>query len=146
MSILVDTNVLLRRIQPGHSQQAVAVESVARLVETREPVYFTLQNISEFWNVATRPVLSNGLGLSISRVQAELENIERYLELLPDSPEVYGEWKSLVFTHGVLGKKVHDAKLVATMKVHGVGRILTFDSGDFSRYNVAVIHPASLLS
>jgi predicted nucleic acid-binding protein len=145
MSTLVDTNVLLRRIQPRHGQQGVAIESVARLIETDEPVYFTLQNISEFWNVATRPLSGNGLDLSINRVQAEVEKIEQYLDLLPDTPAVYEEWRRLVFAHGVRGKKVHDAKLIATMNVHGVRRILTFDIGDFARYDIEAIHPGSLL-
>ena len=48
MSILVDTNVLLRRVQAKHPSHAVAVESVARLLATGEAVYFTLQNIAEF--------------------------------------------------------------------------------------------------
>jgi hypothetical protein len=30
MSILVDTNILLRRIQPDHAHHAVAIESVPR--------------------------------------------------------------------------------------------------------------------
>jgi hypothetical protein len=33
----------------------------------------------------------------------------------------------------VLGVKVHDARLVAAMNVHGVGRILTFDVDDFAK-------------
>ena len=32
MSVLVDTNVLLRRTQPGHACHLIAVESVARLL------------------------------------------------------------------------------------------------------------------
>jgi predicted nucleic acid-binding protein len=99
-------------------------------------VYFTLQNISEFWNVATRPAPNNGLGFSIALVLGEIEKIERFLTLLPDSTAVYGEWKRLVVQHGVLGSKVHDAKLVATMNVHGVRRILTFNTGDFTRYDM----------
>jgi predicted nucleic acid-binding protein len=34
-----------------------------------------------------------------------------------------------------MGVKVHDAWLVAAMKSHGVGRILTFNSSDFARYD-----------
>jgi hypothetical protein len=48
MSILADTNVLLRRTQPDHPSHTLAVESVARLLAAGEPVYFTLQNISGF--------------------------------------------------------------------------------------------------
>jgi predicted nucleic acid-binding protein len=64
MSVLVDTNILLRRIQPDHAQHALAIDSVARLLASGELVYFTWQNISEFWNVMTRPITANGLGFS----------------------------------------------------------------------------------
>jgi predicted nucleic acid-binding protein len=109
-------------------------------------VYFTLQNITELWNVATRPAANNGLGLSVALTLSEVEKIERLLAVLPDAPAVYGEWKRLVVQHGVMGVKVHDAKLVAMMKVHGVRRILTFNTDDFLRYGVEAIHPSSLLT
>jgi predicted nucleic acid-binding protein len=34
----------------------------------------------------------------------------------------------------VKGIGVHDARLVASMMVHGVNNLLTFDTGDFKRY------------
>src|ERR1700677_4073546 len=136
MSVLVDTNVLLRRTQPNHTSHATAVESVAKLLNSGEPVCFTLQNISEFWNVVTRPVTSNGLGFSAFMAASEVGKIELVLTLLPDAAAIYGEWKRLVTRHSVLGSKVHDARLVAAMNVHGVRRILSFNVGDFARYNV----------
>src|SRR5208282_5897778 len=132
MSVLVDTNVLLRRTQPDHPSHAVAVESVARLLATGEPVYFTFQNIAEFWNVATRPAANNGLGFSVALTLGEVGKIEQALTLLPESPAAYGEWKRLVVAHGVIGSKVHDTKLVAAMNVHGVRKILTFNTADFT--------------
>ena len=146
MSILADTNVLLRRTQPDHPSHSLAVESIAKLLAAAEPVYFTLQNITEFWNVATRPAANNGLGFSVALTLSELEKIERLLAVLPDSPAVYSEWKRLVVRHGVMGVKVHDAKLVAMMNVHGIRRILTFNTDDFLRYGVEAVHPSSLLT
>jgi predicted nucleic acid-binding protein len=146
MSVLVDTNVLLRRTQPSHENHTVAVESVARVLGTGEPVYFTFQNISEFWNVVTRPAANNGLGLTAGFALAEVEKIERILTLLPDAPAVYAEWKRLIVRHGVVGSKGHDARLVAAMNVHGVCRILTFNTDDFTRYGIEVLHPMSVLS
>lgn len=131
MSTLVDTNVLLRRTQPDHESHSLAVESVALLLENGENVYFTPQNISEFWNVATRPQAQNGLGFSVELAAAEVFKIEQALTLLPDSPATYTEWKRLVLAHAVMGVKVHDARLVAAMNVHAVGRILTFNADDF---------------
>src|SRR5712691_5947666 len=103
MSVLVDKNVLLRRTQPAHEHHAVAVESVARLLAAGEPVYFTPQNIAEFWNVATRPAQHNGLGFTAAMVRAEVEQIEDALELLRDTPAIYEEWKRLIIQHGVMG-------------------------------------------
>jgi predicted nucleic acid-binding protein len=146
MSVLVDTNVLLRRTQPDHPSHAAAVESVARLLGAGIPAYVTPQNIAEFWSVATRPAQHNGLGLSAALTLSEVGKIERVLTLLPDSPAIYAEWKRLVIRHNVLGSKVHDTRLVAAMTVHGVGKILTFDVGDFARFEVEALHPAALLA
>jgi predicted nucleic acid-binding protein len=89
VSVLVDTNVLLRRTQPGHSQYNAAVESVARLLAGGEPMHYTLQNVAEFWHVLTRPAANNGLGLSVVRAEAEIVGIEETLTLLPDVPAIY---------------------------------------------------------
>jgi predicted nucleic acid-binding protein len=142
MSFLVDTNILLRSVEPLHPHHAVAVAAVYRLLAESTPVYFTLQNIAEFWNVATRPIEHNGLGFSIASTLAEVERIEGLLTLLPDTPAVYAEWKRIIVVHGVSGVKVHDARLVATMKTHGVRSFLTFDVDDFKRYTgIDVMHP-----
>lgn len=146
MSVLVDTNVLLRRTQPEHAQYTVAVESVRRILATGEAVHYTLQNIAEFWNVLTRPPASNGLGLSGVIALSEVEKIENAMQLLPDTVAMYGEWKRLILQHGVSGVKVHDTRLVAAMNVHGVRRLLTFNTGDFARYGIEVLQPAAVLS
>ncbi len=145
MSVLIDTNVLLRRAQPTHSAHTSAVESIARLLARNTPVFFTPQNIAEFWNVATRPLKNNGLGLPRELVLAELATIEALLTLLPDAPAVYSEWKRIVSDNKVIGVKVYDARLVAVMTVYGVKSILTFNTADFSRYaNLAVLHPSQV--
>ena len=145
MGVLVDTNILLRSVEPLHPQYSIAVGAVARLLAQDTTVYFTLQNIAEFWNVATRPKDKNGLGLTIPAVVSEVEKIENLLILLPDTPAVYAQWKRIVLDHNVSGVQVHDARLVATMKAHGVTGLLTFDVGDFSRYSgIEVTHPKAI--
>ena len=145
MGVLVDTNILLRSVEPLHPQYSIAVQAVARLLAQDTTVYFTLQNIAEFWNVATRPKDKNGLGLTIPAVVSKVEKIENLLILLPDTPAVYAQWKRIVLDHNVSGVQVHDARLVATMKAHGVTGLLTFDVGDFSRYSgIEVTHPQAI--
>ena len=145
MSTLVDTNVLLRLAQPNHRQYRPAVDGVARTRLAGEALYVTPQNIAEFWAAATRPVgAANGLGLTAAAIAAEIGTIERLFQLAADDPAIYPIWKGLVVGHQVLGTRVYDARLVAAMLVHGIGRILTFNIADFARYGVAVLHPAAV--
>jgi predicted nucleic acid-binding protein len=144
VSVLVDTNVLLRLAQPNHGQYRAATDGVARARLAGEALYVTPQNITEFWAAATRPVgAANGLGLTAVAGAAEIATIERLFELAADDPEIYPIWKGLVITHRVLGTQVYDARLVAAMLAHGIDRILTFNVADFSRYGVTVLHPAA---
>lgn len=56
MPFLVDTNVLLRSIDPAHPMNPVAVRALMTLRTQGEPLCITPQNLIEFWNVYTRPV------------------------------------------------------------------------------------------
>ena len=57
------------------------------------------------------------------------------------------EWRNLVVAHSVTGVKVHDARLVAAMRVYGISHLLTFDAEDFRRYaNITVSRPEDIVS
>ena len=72
---------------------------------------------------------------------------ESFFTVLPDTPAIFPEWKRLVTTYRISGLKVHDARLVAAMNVHGVKYIVTFDVEDFKRYQeIQVLHPEDVLS
>ncbi len=94
----------------------------------------TSQNCVEFWNVATRPLQKNGFGLTPPETEQLLQLVEHLFPLLPDSSAVYKEWRRLVVVFGISGVQVHDARLVASMKVNGISHILTLNRGDFKRY------------
>lgn len=144
MSLLIDTNMLLRLAQAKHEQYQVALSGVARARRAGETFYVTPQNIAEFWAVATRPVAANGLGLTVAAAAARISMIERLFQLAADDPAIYPVWKGIVVTHQVSGTQVYDARLVAAMLVHGIAQIMTFNVADFSRYGIAVLHPAAV--
>jgi len=120
MRVLVDTNILLRSVQPNHPLSSQATHAVSRLIRQNDAVFFCPQTIAEFWNVATRPANRNGLGLSPDEALQEVSNIEKSLTPLPDVPAIYGAWKPIVTTYKVQGVKVHDARLAAIMSVYEV--------------------------
>lgn len=147
MTYLVDTNTLLRFADRTHPLHPAIRAAIRKLREGGHRLCTTPQNLIEFWNVATRPLDRNGFGLTPADTDRLLRLIERLFPLLPDSPEVYQEWRRLVVSFGVSGVKVHDARIVAAMMVHSVTRILTFNTTDFVRFtSVGVVaeNPMSL--
>ena len=134
MDYLVDTNVLIQwgsRLAARHS----VVRTALRLLRhDKYRLCVASQNLVEFWNVATRPADKNGLGMNPPVASSVLRMLERFFVLLPATPQIYQEWRRIVMEHQVLGVQVHDANLVATMRVHGISHILTFNSKDFARY------------
>ena len=141
----MDTNVLLRSIETEHAMYADAVSATSTLLDGGEALYVISQNLIEFWRTCTRPADRNGFGMTASQAEVELKRIESIFPLLPDVPDLYGEWRKLVVTYRVLGVQVHDARLVAAMQVHGISHILTFNVQDFRRYTeIAVVHPGEI--
>ena len=70
MRYLVDTNVLLLAAQPSHPMNVLVARALKILMERDEALAVAIQNIAEFWNVATRPAKNNGLGFTIEEAQA----------------------------------------------------------------------------
>jgi len=148
MAVLVDTSVLARlanSADPGHAQASLAVVELHRRGEI---LHITAQNLVEFRNVATRAKELNGLGLTIAEAEAKASVFEASFPLLAENADIFPAWKVLVSAAGIIGKQVHDARLVAVCQVHSVTHLLTFNVGHFARtaqlVDVAVVHPAKV--
>ena len=142
---LVDSNILLRWVKPDHSDYPLVVSAIEAIVRRGDVLGYTSQNVGEFWNACTRPVDRNGYGLTPQETDRRAKFFEQRLRLLPDSLAVHEEWRRLVVAHDVSGVQVHDARLAAAMRVHGVGRILTFNDRDFFRLpGIEAIHPRAV--
>ena len=144
---LVDSNVLLRWVQPNHRDYPAIVSAIELLLRRGAVLCYTSQNVAEFWNTGTRPVDRNGYGLLPQDADRVARFFEERLRFLPDSLAVHEEWRRPLVTHGVSGAQVHDARLVAAMRVHGIKRILTFNIKDFARYvDIECVHPHNIES
>lgn len=144
MAVLVDTNILFRLMQPHAPQAGTALQALQTLRNNGEPLHIVSQVLFEFWAVATRPQADNGLGLTTDQASVELRRVKGLFALLPERP-LQAEWERLVVTFQAAGKSSHDARLVAAMHVHGLGRILTFNGADFRRFHgLTVLDPQTI--
>jgi predicted nucleic acid-binding protein len=141
MAVLLDTNILLRLLQPHHPHSPLAERALNILRKRNEVLNLTAQNLVQFWAAITRPVDENGLGFTTEQAAVEVDTLMRLFVLLPELP-LLQEWRRLVAAYRVSGKNTHDARLVAAMTVHGVSNILTFNTKDFTRYaEIVVVDP-----
>jgi hypothetical protein len=114
-----------------------------------EVLHVTGQNFVEFRNLATRPKAVNGLGFSAADAEAKAGVFEGTFPLLTETPDIYPTWKALVGALGIIGKRVHDARLVAVCHVHGVTHVLTFNVAHFAGMagfgpGIVVVDPATV--
>jgi predicted nucleic acid-binding protein len=142
---LLDTNILLRIVRRDDPDHAIVDRALVQLAMGGSVFCYTHQNIAEFWNVATRPVDRNGFGLEPEEADRQVRLIERGMILLRDEEAIYYEWRRIVLTQKVRGVQVHDARLAASMAVHGLSHLLTLNPTDFERYpGLNVVHPSTV--
>ena len=149
MVILLDTSVLARLANAADRLNPIAAQAVSELHGRGEVLHVTAQNMIEFRNVATRPAAVNGLGLSAAEAEAKAAIFESTFPLLPETPDIFPAWKAIVAALAVVGKQVHDARLVAICHVHGVSHMLSFNVAHFTRLaafgpKLTVLDPAAV--
>jgi predicted nucleic acid-binding protein len=131
---LLDTNILFRIAKRDDPQYPAIVNALRALASQDIRLCYTSQTLGEFWNASTRPLEKNGFGLSVSEADRLARVIENTFEFLPDSRELQARWRALLVAHDVKGVHVHDARLAASMYVHGVRRILTITDNQCPRF------------
>jgi predicted nucleic acid-binding protein len=142
MSWLIDANVPLRALHRPDPFHPAAWGAVRIFRQRGEVLCYTLQTLTEFWAVCTRPAAARGgFGLTVVEADRRVKVIERHLAFLPDTQDVRVHWRRLVVAHAVEGVRAHDARLIASMVAHGITHLLAFNVADFRRYaQVTAVH------
>jgi toxin-antitoxin system PIN domain toxin len=132
--IAVDTNILVyahREDSPWHER---AYERIAKLAEGKSPWAIPWPCIHEFLAIATHPRIYS----PPSPHEAAIDQVEAWLESpsLVLLSEQEGYWRALreIMESGrITGPQVHDARIAALCRVHGIRELWTADR-DFSRF------------
>jgi hypothetical protein len=98
---LVDSNILIRWVQPSDPDYPVVEAALDTLAQQDVTLCYTSQNLAEFWNACTRPTIRNGYGLSPEETDRRTQFFEARLRLLPDSLLVHEEWRRLLVAYRV---------------------------------------------
>lgn len=143
----IDTNILLRVSDSTSAMHQMAETAVEELLNQGHSLCITSQILIEFWAVATRPLNVNGLGWSVEKTRTEVEQLLEQFPLLEETEQIFSEWLNYVTTTKIIGKRTHDARLIAVMLVHGVTHILTFNVDDFKNTSgIVIVHPQEIIT
>lgn len=149
MKVLVDSNILLRLQDNQHSQYPLVIQSLMALRQRKDQLVIVPQIAVEFWRVCTGPIGNqpggNAFGFDPAEADRRLKLVEQAFPMLPEHPGAYAEWRKLVVSSGLIGKRVFDARIASLMLAHGLNHILTFNTKDFRRFpGITPIDPVTL--
>jgi len=140
--IAVDTNILVyahREDSPFHER---AFGRVAELAEGREHWGIPWPCLHEFLAIVTHPRIytpPTPLGRALDQIDAWLESPT--LVLLAEQAAYWPYLRSLLTAGGIFGAQIHDGRIVALCRLHGVRELWSADR-DFTRFaRFAVVNP-----
>lgn len=132
--VMLDTNVFLAATDESRAEHSGALAILNRWPGGSTLLCTSGQILREYLAVATRPEEKNGLGLKPADAVGNVRAIRERTFLLEEDSRVADRLMRLLEDVECGGKQVHDANVVATMLVHGVGTVVTMNSGDFARF------------
>lgn len=130
----VDTNVLLAATDKSRDGHAAALSFLEAGLGGEHRLFASGQVFREYLVASTRPVASNGLGLSSAEALENIREFQGFVQRLDENQEVAEQLLGLVGRYQLEGKRIHDANIVATMKAHGLSRLRTNNPDDFASF------------
>lgn len=140
--IAVDTNILVYAHREDAAFHAAATRCLTELAEGGALWSIPWPCLHEFLAIVTHPRIyepPTPIGLALQQIEAWLESPT--LALLAESEHYWSDLKSVVATAQVAGPRIHDARIAALCRQHGVREVWSADR-DFSRFaDLAVVNP-----
>lgn len=137
--IAVDTNLLIYAHRPDAPFHDAAKRCLATLAEGPGAWAIPWPCLHEFLAVVTRPRvfrIPTPLPTALAQVEAWLASPT--VVLLAEGPRYWSELREVLRAGRVAGAQVHDARIAALCRAHGVHELWTADR-DFSRFGGLVV-------
>ena len=130
----VDSNILVYAHRADSPLHGVASETIRGLAEGAASWAIPWPCIAEFYAVVTHPRIYSPPSTpaqAVAQLRAWLGSPS--LVLLAEPRDTWPIFERLLLDAGVVGPKVHDARIAAICLTHGVGSLLTADR-DFAAF------------
>jgi predicted nucleic acid-binding protein len=131
---LIDTNIAVLSVNERDPARQMILAYLDQLLVGGDELCIAPQVLYEFWVVATRPIELNGLGLEPKDAKRKIGDFLVCYSSLVDPVELVDQWLKICADRSIRGRQAHDARLVASMLLHGVKKLVTLNASDFRRF------------
>ena len=135
-SIFIDTNILIYANLAESPFHESAVAKVTSLDAAGTELWISRQILREYLAAMSRPGNLTA-PLPLTDLVRDVRYFESRFRIAEDSALVTAELLDLL-EQFLGGKQVHDANIVATLRVHGIPRLLTHNVRDFNRFDKVI--------
>lgn len=129
----VDTNVLLRAMNPGLELHSEAERLIRQLWDDDVELWISRQVIREYMVQVTRPQFLTPT-LTLKQVLAQVDTMLSLFRVADDTSKVTQQLINLISEFPTAGKQIHDANIVAVMLVNGIDNLATQNTEDMKRF------------
>lgn len=129
----LDTNILVYAVSSGAPLHQRASEEIRKRHESGQELWVSRQVLREYLAALSRPQTYSH-PRPIHELIGDVRFFLRHFRIAEEGPAVTEELLSLLEGREGGGKQVHDANVVATMRVHGIPTLLTNNARDFVRF------------
>lgn len=129
--VFLDTNILLAATNQAHREHRKIVSLLPALMTAGIHGVLCGQVLREYLVVASRPIEVNGLGMASENALVNAKWFKSRSVFFEEDERVWDALASLVHTHRLEGKRIHDANIAAVMAVQGIQTIISLNIRDF---------------
>ena len=132
--VFIDTNALIRATVATAPLHTEANRTITRLYEDGVELWISRQVLREYLvNIMrdqsyAQPVAPE---VAVSQVKA----FEERFRVADETAQVTQQLLALIRQYPMGGKQIHDANIVATMLVYGIGALFTHNISDLKRFS-----------
>ena len=130
--IFIDTNILVymaNEDSPFYSKVRKIFETIAGDYE----LWISRQILREYTVIMTRPE-SLEKPITPEEVISDLEKFENIFYIADENKKVTENLKKLIRNYKLIGKRIHDANIVATMEANSISVLFTLNLDDFKNF------------
>ncbi len=144
--VFVDTNILVHANNEDSIFHQAAQKTLLELQARGVEFWISRQVLREYAVIISRK-MNEKKAFNAAALNGDLKRFASEFVVADEDAQVTQILMSLIKSHDVKGKPIHDANIVATMLAKGLSKLLTQNVKDFERYEPLIeIFPLNVVA